>query len=221
MPDVDWDFIAAREGKGVTTAYVPKDALGKVVGKSGVTVATGFDIGQRSTTDIDKLSLSADLTTKLKQFAAKTGDDAVKALNDYKTANKVDFTLTDAEVQEIDLLPKKTDFETLKSNYKLAIAAKTGATQFEFLPSGIQTAIASVAFQYGVGLSTATPTFWKNVTDQDWDAAVKTLENFGDAYKTRRKLEADKMSEGIKELPAATTTPTMTTTTAGAAAVAH
>lgn len=218
MADVDWGFIADREGPGKTTAYVPTDALGKVLGKSGATAATGFDIGQRSSADIDKLPISEALKTKLKPFASKTGDDAVKALADYKTANKVDFTITVDEAKEIDLVPKKTDFVTLKANYNLAIAGKPGATQFEFLPEGIQTAIASVAFQYGVGLATATPTFWKNVTDQDWDATAKTLDKFGDAYPTRRKLEAGKLRDGMKSLPAAAATPVLTTTTAGGAA---
>ena len=77
-----------------------------------------------------------------------------------------------------------------------------GATRFEQLPGGIQTAIASVAFQYGVGLDARTPTFWKNITAQDWEATAKTLDAFGDSYPTRRKLEAEKVREGIKDLPA-------------------
>ncbi len=207
MPDVDWDFIAEREGKGVTGGYVPTDTkTAKVLGKSGVTVGTGFDIGQRSGADIDKLDISKDLKDKLKPFAALKGDDAVKALNDYKTTNKKDFALTDAEVEELDLIPKKKDFETLKSNYNKAVATTEGASQFEQLPSGIQTAIASLAFQYGVNfakLGGSKKEFWDLVTTQNWEDAAKKLEAFGDVYKTRRKLEAGKLRDGIKELPAA------------------
>ncbi|WP_374761411.1 hypothetical protein [Pseudoalteromonas sp. MM1] len=48
----------------------------------------------------------------------------------------------------------------------------------------------SVSFQYGIGLSSTTPKFWKAVTSQDWKEAIKILKSFGDAYPTRRRKEA-------------------------------
>jgi GH24 family phage-related lysozyme (muramidase) len=47
-----------------------------------------------------------------------------------------------------------------------------------------------VSFQYGVGLNSRAPKFWKAVTTQDWKEATKILKAFGDAYPTRRKKEA-------------------------------
>ena len=40
MSNIDWNFISEREGSRILTGYVP-DAKGS---KSGVTIATGFDL---------------------------------------------------------------------------------------------------------------------------------------------------------------------------------
>ncbi|WP_422380450.1 pesticin C-terminus-like muramidase [Marinicellulosiphila megalodicopiae] len=56
--------------------------------------------------------------------------------------------------------------------------------------------MASVAFQYGT-LSAKTPNFWKQVTALDWTSAIKNLENFGDAYSGRRKIEAKYLKDAL------------------------
>lgn len=48
---IDWKFIAAREGAEVLIGYVPMKN-GKVFGISGVTIATGVDLGQRNESDL-------------------------------------------------------------------------------------------------------------------------------------------------------------------------
>lgn len=205
MPDIDWAFIEEREGKAVLTGYVPTKADGTILGKSGVTVGSGVDLGQMNEYEINHLDISTDLKTKLKPFALKKLADATKALEDYKTTNKADFALTEAEVTELDIAMRKKQVKTLTSAYNKAVAAKTTTLQFEQLPSGIQTAIASLGFQYGMSMAShsnsSVKDFWTNVTDQDWEAAATKLENFGDVYTTRRKLEAEKLRAGIKDLP--------------------
>ncbi|TWQ48304.1 pesticin C-terminus-like muramidase, partial [Xanthomonas vasicola] len=61
----------------------------------------------------------------------------------------------------------------------------------------LQTAIASVAYQYGPGLATATPNFWTQVTTGHWQDAVTNLNDFGDAYDTRRDREAALIQQDI------------------------
>lgn len=61
--------------------------------------------------------------------------------------------------------------------------------KFKDLPAQAQTVIASVSYQYGT-LSTKAPKFWAEVIVQDWEAAIKILNKFGDKYPTRRKKEA-------------------------------
>ena len=50
------------------------------VSKSGVTVATGFDLGQRNETDLRTLGLPSDLITTLKPYLGRKAKDAQDAL---------------------------------------------------------------------------------------------------------------------------------------------
>lgn len=93
MPEsIDWEFIASLEGKGKTTGYVP-DAAGS---QSGVTIATGFDLGQRNESDLRSLGLSAALITKFKPYLGLKAKAAV----DFLAKNPL--TITDDESKEID-----------------------------------------------------------------------------------------------------------------------
>lgn len=59
-------------------------------------------------------------------------------------------------------------------------------------------------FQYG-DLATKTPKFWAAVTAQDWKTTASILRSFGDAYKTRRNLEADLIDKLVPKTTDATT----------------
>ena len=65
MPEnIDWNFIAKEEGKRILKGYVPLPDKSK----SGVTIASGFDLGQHNESDLKGLKLSAALTKKLKPY---------------------------------------------------------------------------------------------------------------------------------------------------------
>lgn len=54
MPEsIDYKFLSQLEGGSKTAGYVPAAA----VSKSGVTIATGFDLGQRDEADLKKIRL--------------------------------------------------------------------------------------------------------------------------------------------------------------------
>lgn len=176
---IDYKFLSDREGGRKFLAYVPAS----INSKSGVTVATGFDLGQRNEADLKKLKLSKILIDKLKPYLGVTKKDAVAAIK------KKPLLLNAAQASEIDKIVKSTHINKIIKNYNATI--ETGSTKFEDLPAGTQTAITSVSFQYGVGLSTATPDFWKAATSQDWKKTKEILNDFGDLYRSRRKLEAN------------------------------
>lgn len=176
---IDFKFLSDREGGRKLFAYVP-DSKGS---KSGVTVATGFDLGQRNEADLNKLKLSKILINKLKPYLGVTKKDAIAAIK------KKPLLLNAAQADEIDKIVKSTHINKVIKNYNSAI--KAGSTKFEDLPAGTQTAITSVSFQYGVGLNTVTPEFWDAVTKQNWKRTKEILNDFGDLYRTRRKLEAN------------------------------
>jgi Bacterial toxin homologue of phage lysozyme, C-term len=189
--DVDWSFISAREGGQVLTGYVP-DASGS---KSGVTIGTGIDLGQRAASDIDALDISADLKKTLKPYCGKTKKDAT----DYLKKNPL--TITAADATSLDKAVKQPQLDKLIAAYDDAVdkantADHCSRAHFNDLPQGVQTALASANFQYG-SLPSATPNYWKQITEQRWQDASDNLKKFGDAYPTRRKLEAELLDAAI------------------------
>ncbi|MFN7854172.1 MAG: pesticin C-terminus-like muramidase, partial [Dolichospermum sp.] len=172
-------------GKGKTEGYVPKDKDGKAIENSGVTVGTGIDLGQTNEAGIDALNIPQELKDKLKPYTGKTKQDAIDYLKDHP------LTLSKEEVASLDnvVINKVTDNLIKKYNADSKIP-------FNELPSEAQTVIYSVEHQYG-NAKTKTPNFWKQVTEQRWDDAVKNLENFGDKYPTRRNKEADLLQNVI------------------------
>ncbi len=185
MSNIDWDFIAEREGNRLI-GYVPN-----VDGsKSGVTIASGFDLGTRNENDIKDLPSS--IQDKLKPFLGLKGQPAEEL------AKKLVVTSDEAKV--INDFAKREATLNLSRKWR----EKTGQ-EFAELPKHKATVVASVAFQYG-DLASKTPNFWRQTTTGDWDGALRNLRNFGDDYKTRRNMEGTYLEQGMK-MEEATTTP--------------
>lgn len=176
---IDYKFLSEREGGSKTQGYVP--AVNK--SKSGVTIATGFDLGQRSESDLKALGLSTALINKLKPYTGKKAKDAQDLLK------KKPLVINADQAAEIDKVIKKKHVDDIKQKYNAAI--KEGGTKFDDLPPEAQTVITSVSFQYGTNLNAAAPKFWGAVTSSDWKKTKEILNDFGDSYPTRRGLEAD------------------------------
>ncbi len=178
MPeDIDYKFLSDLEGGSKTFGYVP--AAG--VSKSGVTIATGFDLGQRDESDLKSLKLDAILIAKLKPYLGAKSASAQSLLK------KTPLIINLNQAQLIDKAVKSSHIIQLKLKYNAVTGNKK---KFIDLPPQAQTVITSVSFQYGVGLNVRAPKFWKAVTSQDWQETIKLLKAFGDAYPTRRKKEA-------------------------------
>lgn len=173
---IDWDFISRHEGGCILTGYVPAAATSK----SGVTVATGVDLGQRSSRDLQMLGLPVKLQSRLAPYCGLKGAAAARALLD------LPLRLTAEEARQLDQAVARPLFDTLRKSYDAA----AGAGVFDRLPDGIQTALASLAYQYGAHLQRRTPRFWSAAVARDWLACIRELEDFGDAYPTRRRTEA-------------------------------
>jgi hypothetical protein len=178
---IDWTFIGKLEGAGIARGYVPNPDTSN----SGVTIATGFDLGQRSRAQIAGMGLPDALAAKLIPYLGLKGRAALAYLN----ANPL--VLTPEEVAAIDQ-SVRADFSTrLSGAYDAALAGGDDLAAFENLPGPAQTVIASVAYQYGLDLQRRCPHFWSLALAQNWPDVVTELRNFGDAYGRRRGQEAD------------------------------
>jgi GH24 family phage-related lysozyme (muramidase) len=180
---IDFNFISKLEGGRKTKGYVP-DPEGS---RSGVTIATGVDLGQMGENDLSRLNLPPDLKDRLRPYLGRIKFEAVSLLEN------MPLQITEAEAELIDKEVKSRFVRDLERKFN-----QTATTVFEELPDGVQTVIASVTFQYG-DLRSSTPNFWRQITTGDWQGAYQNLRNFGDSYSTRRNKEADLLKTSLEE----------------------
>lgn len=169
---IDWHFIGTLEGRNLT-GYVPDPEHSM----SGVTIATGCDLGAMRFTDLT--NLGPGLAQALCAYVGLSGERAVQALKDRP------LTITDAEANKIDQTTFANTVEAVRSHYDAAV----GPGAWDGLPDEAQTVIASVTFQYGTPWI-RTPNFWTAAVAKNWNRVYGCLCHFGDAYQTRHDKEA-------------------------------
>ena len=182
---VDYSFISRREQPGgaiATTGYIP-NKNGIVTGHSGVTIGIGVDLGKLSVADLKKFGLSERLINKLTPYLGLRKQQA------YNFLLKDPLTLNIKQAEELTKAVQTHIIDTVAQYYSKYSAPPVN---FFSLPSGAQTVIADIAYQYGPALFSpkATPHFWYQVTHGNWINALVNLEHFGDTYPTRRMKEA-------------------------------
>ena len=178
MSNIDFDFILKQEGFE-TQGYVP-DAENS---KSGVTIASGFDLGARVLSDLK--GLPEDIVKILTPFLSLKGAEAQEVASN--------LNVSEDQAKIINEFAKSEAITNLKTKWETS----TG-TSFDTLSKEQATVLASVAFQYG-DLESRTPNFWKQATSGDWEGAYNNLLNFGDRYDSRRKDEANYLFPTLKK----------------------
>ena len=201
-PGPDSDYLEKKEGARKLKGYVPTYKSGKVVGKSGVTVASGFDLGQHDDRELRAMGFFPGLRDRLRPYMTKKLQGQA-ALNFVKE-NPV--SITNEEARMIDRRAQTHKYDRIAGLYNAATARNygPGAPRFEDLPSRTQTAIIGLSYQHGHNLAVATPDYWGQITSGQWQAAQDNLWNFGDAFETRRREEAEllKLDIAAGRLPA-------------------
>ena len=176
--NIDFNFIMEQEGFE-TEGYVPEAASSN----SGVTIASGFDLGARNKNDLK--GLPKDIVKTLTPYLGLKGIEAQNFLD-----NK-ELVITEEQGKIINEFAKKEAVKNLKKRWE-----ETTKTSFDKLPKEKATVLASVAFQYG-DLESQTPNFWRQTTNNEWMEAYNNLLNFGDIYKSRRKREAEYLKAAL------------------------
>lgn len=176
-PDIDWQTIEQLEGGRQQQGYVPQ------AGRSGVTVSSGFDVGQRQNLE----GLPAELQQKLQPFVGAKREEAQR-----KLAATGGVQLSPEEVDAVANFAKDETTQKLMDDWR-----KVSDIPFESLSPAQKTVLASVAHQYG-GL-TRTPRFAQFAGKGQWEKVVQELRNFKDQYKTRRNKEADYLAQSLRK----------------------
>jgi len=191
---------AGFEGPSHRIGQVPTDDEGNVIGKSGVTIGVGFDLGQHNEHDLKKMGFSEGMRNKLKPYLRLKGQAAIDANSG---TNKL--VLGQEDYLQVIMRPTKYYTDILASKYDESTGV---AGDFESLDPAIQGTLFSVSYQYGMdNPAKTTPKFWKHATSKDWKGLVNELKtgNWGknekgtkeglDYIYNRRTLEASKLEE--------------------------
>ena len=186
---VNYGFLSSQEGGLTTHGYIPAG------GQSGVTIGVGVDLGQQAAAALAQEGVSPPLIAILKPYLGLQGQAAATYLNQHP------LTITTTQAQALTQAVQTNLVNTIAGFYTTAAVPPSPFFQ---LPAGAQTAIADLAYQYGPYLNSRTPIYWSQVTQGEWGAAVQNLNHFGDAYPSRRRLEATLIQNDITggKLPA-------------------
>jgi hypothetical protein len=148
---------------------------------SGVTIATGFDLGQHNKQDIKNLNLPKALEDKLTPYAGST--DAKKAAN---------LTITAEEAALLD----KAVIDSKLNSFNAAYVAKFGENPDQSLDENTRLALASAFFNMGPGMLNAekNPSMFKALQSKNPALIQKEIANFHRGAKgqpeSRRLVEA-------------------------------
>jgi hypothetical protein len=172
------EFLSDKnlEGKSNPRLHYP----GNKPGKSGATIARGFDIGQHSEAQLKGMGFTPALLKKLMPYAGKTGKEAW----DLVKTTKDSLVLTSDEYWQVLSIPVISKLDTLASKFNKV--SKIG--DFEDLHPGLRNMIGSVYYQMGTSSpETETPDFWRQITTGDWGGMVKNMQNFRMTKKIKDK----------------------------------
>lgn len=143
MP-IDWEFIKYEEEgdkKPACKGYIPRNGkTGRIAGKSGVTIAVGFDIGQRNEYDLKRYSFPLELYNKLQPYLGRTKEEAADYLKSHP------LIISQDEAQLIYDRTREVDGKAMKKKYE-----KITSKKFNDLPSNYQTVLLSNGYQFGAG----------------------------------------------------------------------
>lgn len=188
-PQVLHGYIPCNVAGGGTANYKGGSRPERYIpmGISGVTIATGVDLGQTSAGELGNMGVSRDLIGKLKPYLGVRKIDAVFAL--YRKP----LTITRDEADELD--------RAMQYHHACIISARydrdAGGGAFESLPWQAQAVIFSILYQRGCGSPRKFPNTWDALVKQDWQDASQRLQNSSlwNGYQNRRKAEGKILAE--------------------------
>lgn len=186
---IDSDYIRSVlerfEGKGAAKGYVPADAAGKPFGASGVTVATGLDLGQQTKAGLKTMGLAENLVGRLAPYLGLKGQAAQALLA------KSPLRLEQEAVAAIDA--------AVHAAYINTAAGLFGRVSFAAAPKEAQAVAVSLHYQFGTPARDASPALagaWSAMRLGEYAKAAKALRDPAgwsaghQQYMKRRQAEA-------------------------------
>lgn len=214
--DYMWAFLATVEGDCFTCGYVPstrvsdgkgRNYVGRIVpaaskypdfistgepseytamGASGVTIATGCDLGQTDTDTLHAYVLPSGIINQLRPYIGLRRADALRKLADMPLFIAPDTAALLDECVHAGYLQR----------YVEPAYNRASSVKFADLPRQAQSVVFSVCFQKGCGgVRRDWPYTWKLLITQNWPAAADELQNGFSEYVGRRRAEGALLRE--------------------------
>lgn len=200
MPYIE-AFLARVEGPCQTTGYIPCYKISggtanyrggpnpgnyRAMGASGVTIATGCDLGQTDFATLTGFGLAADFAHLYDPYYGKKKDRAIDAL-----ARRPLVVARDVAVATDQALHAGYLRQWVRPAYERASGAK-----FDELPKQAQAVVMSLCFQNGCsGLARKYARLWRQLVACEWQAASQHLLAECNEYKSRRQTEGRLLAE--------------------------
>ena len=175
-----YDFVAGNEG-GAIEGYVPQ-RNGVAMGVSGVTIATGLDLGQQSEASLRGMGFTEEEITNLSPYLGLQQEEAI----DYLAKNPLSITQEDADTW------KNRVFDAYEKKAAGAWEANMaeGGTDWYDLTESQRTVAYDVFYQHGVGKSGKAKDIKEAIYAEDWDRAKSLMEE-SEMYATRNQARSN------------------------------
>ena len=202
---IDFNFISGVEGDQWLRGYVPirKD---KVVGASGMTIGTGFDIAQWDEAQLNKLGLSAAILNKIRPFLSPNnfkGMSRAAVIAAVGTMGPVPELKQD-QADSCDAIIFGRKIVEARSEWNGS--ADAGVPQYTTLPGVWQTVWFSRVYQEGRNAKDSKAIAFRDAaTSGEWKKAIGILQNYTADYVQRGTQEANLLLS--QPLPAAVEPP--------------
>lgn len=178
-------YIPARPGNFYGNANQRPDTY-TVIGVSGVTIATGCDLGQTDAATLQGYGVPLPIVNQLRPYLGLKSADAIAKLS------ALPLTIAPDTAALLD--------ECVHAGYLQRYVApaynKASDVSFDVLPKQAQAVVFSVCFQKGCGgVRRDWPKLWGYLVTQNWCAASKELRGGFSQYKLRRRIEGELLQE--------------------------
>ena len=161
------------------------------MGVSGVTIATGVDLGQTDADVLGRGGLDGGIVCMLRPYLGLRRDGAIRKLY------ALPLTVSPDTARELDRVTLDIHGRRIAAHYDSA----GPAAPFADLPWQAQAAVFSLLYQRGTGVSGKAPGTWAALVRGDWKDAARRLcdASLWEGYQARRKLEGELVKEITKE----------------------
>lgn len=184
------DFLRRHENlpphfKPILKGYVPNNN-GVAIAQSGVTIATGCDLGQQTPEGLLKMGVPQILLSRLIPYCGLRKELAIVKLS------KLPLLISESDADAIDTAVIGSYIRDVQDRFDRDAGRATAFPGWRFAdrPKEVQAAVLSLRYQLGFG---GFPKTWGMIVAGDYHAAITELRNpaqWGGKYMSRRRDEA-------------------------------